>query len=376
MGCMSLQSVFAPAAVLYEAGKPLVIEEVEVRPPQAGEVRVRMKAAGVCHSDLHVMTGDLRMPEPIILGHEGAGIVEDIGPGVTTVQPGDHVIPIWRASCGRCEYCMSGKPALCDMGTAMRFTGLMPDGETRFRNRKGDSIRHYAGVSTFASLSTMPEAAVVPIPKEFPFYKAALIGCGVITGVGAVVYAAQVKPGSTVAVWGCGGIGLNVIQGARRMGARRVIAVDILSRKEGKARELGATDFIDATHADPVEVVKALTDGKGADFTFEAIGLTKPIEQAFDATRKGGTCVIAGISRGDARAAINVNQLVYAEKTLKGTLYGSARPRVDLLNLIAMHEAGDLMLDELLTRTWPLAEINEAYDALKNGELARGLIVW
>jgi Zn-dependent alcohol dehydrogenase len=198
----------------------------------------------------------------------------------------------------------------------------------------------------------------------------------VITGVGAVVYAAQVKPGSTVAVWGCGGIGLNVIQGARRMGARRVIAVDILSRKEGKARELGATDFIDATHADPVEVVKALTDGKGADFTFEAIGLTKPIEQAFDATRKGGTCVIAGISRGDARAAINVNQLVYAEKTLKGTLYGSARPRVDLLNLIAMHEAGDLMLDELLTRTWPLAEINEAYDALKNGELARGLIVW
>lgn len=366
----------ALAAVLYEAGKPLVLEEVEVQSPQAGEVTVRMKAAGVCHSDLHVMKGDLPMPSPIILGHEGAGIVEEVGPGVTSVQAGDSVIPIWRASCGRCDYCMNGKPALCDMGTAMRFTGLMPDGLTRFTNARGDSIRHYAGVSTFASISTMPEAAVVKIDSDFPLWKAALIGCGVITGVGAVVHAAGVRPGSTVAVFGCGGIGLNILQGARMVSARRIIAVDALASKESHARQFGATDFVDASAGDPVAAVKELTGGKGADYTFEAIGHPRVIEQAFDSTRKGGTCVVSGICRADARSAINVNQLVYAEKTLKGTLYGSARPRVDLLNLIDLHRSGHLMLDELLTRTYPLEQINEAYAALERGEVARSLIVW
>jgi NDMA-dependent alcohol dehydrogenase len=369
-------SYHAPAAVLYEAGKPLVIEDVEVQPPQANEVTVRMKAAGVCHSDLHVMKGDLPMPSPIILGHEGAGIVEEVGPGVTSVVVGDAVIPIWRASCGRCDYCMNGKPALCDMGTAMRFTGLMPDGLTRFKNQKGDSIRHYAGVSTFASISTMPEAAVVKIDSDFPLWKAALIGCGVITGVGAVVYAAAVKAGATVAVFGCGGIGLNILQGARMVSARKVIAVDTVASKEVCARQMGATDFIDASACDAVAAVKELTGGKGADYTFEAIGHPKVIEQAFDSTRKGGTCVVSGICRADARAAINVNQLVYAEKTLKGTLYGSARPRIDLLNLIELHRSGHLMLDELLTRTYPLEQINEAYEALERGEVARSLIVW
>jgi NDMA-dependent alcohol dehydrogenase len=366
----------ALAAVLYEAGKPMAIEEVEVLPPQAGEVTVRMKAAGVCHSDLHVMNGDLPMPAPIILGHEGAGVVEAVGPGVTSVQPGDSVIPIWRASCGRCDYCMNGRPALCDMGTAMRFTGLMPDGGTRFRNSKGDSIRHYAGVSTFASISTMPEAAVVKIDNEFPLWKAALIGCGVITGIGAVIYAANVRPGSTVAVFGCGGIGLNILQGAKMVSARQIIAVDTVADKESHARRFGATHFVNAGEGDAVQAIKDLTGGKGADYTFEAIGHPRVIEQAFDSTRKGGTCVVSGICRADARAAINVNQLVYAEKTLKGTLYGSARPRVDMLNLIEMHRAGSVMLDDLLTRTYPLEEINEAYGALERGEVARSLIVW
>lgn len=371
-----MSSTTALAAVLYEAGQPLAIEEVEVLPPQVGEVTVRMQAAGVCHSDLHVMKGDLPMPSPIILGHEGAGIIEAIGPGVTTVEPGDHVIPIWRASCGRCEYCLNGKPALCDMGTAMRFTGLMPDGNTRFRTKSGTSIRHYAGVSTFASVSTMPEAAVVKIDPDFPLWKAALIGCGVITGVGAVIYAANVKPGSTVAVFGCGGIGLNIIQGARLVGATQIIGVDVIASKEQHARNLGATHFIDSSNADPVQAIKDLTGGKGADYTFEAVGLPKPIEQAFDATRKGGTCVISGIARADARAAINVNQLVYAEKTLRGTLYGSARPRIDLIRLIELHRAGHINLDALLTRTYPLTQINEAYAALERGEVARSLIVW
>lgn len=376
IGRMPAAAIQARAAVLYEPGKPLRIETVEVLPPRAGEVMVRMKAAGVCHSDLHVMKGDLSMPMPIILGHEGSGVVEAVGEGVKSVAVGDHVIPIWRASCGQCEYCLGGKPALCDMGTRMRFEGVMPDGTMRFRNSGGGFIRHYAGVSTFASVSTMPEAAVVKIPADVSFEKAALLGCGVITGVGAVASAAKIQPGCVVAVFGVGGIGLNIVQGARLMSARRIIAVDIHASKEAKARQLGATHFVNASDCDPVQAIKELTGGRGADYTFEAVGLTKPIEQAYDSTRKGGTCVIAGITRADARAQINVNQLVYAEKTLKGTLYGSMRPRVDLLTLIDMHREGTLMLDELLTRTWSLDEINEAYAALERGEVARTLIAY
>ncbi|MBX7209218.1 MAG: Zn-dependent alcohol dehydrogenase [Verrucomicrobiaceae bacterium] len=373
---MSAQTITARAAVLYEAGKPLSIEEVQVEPPRKGEVLVRMKAAGVCHSDLHVMKGDLHMPMPIIPGHEGSGVIESVGEGVTSVAPGDHVIPVWRASCGQCEYCLAGRPALCDMGTKMRFEGVMPDGSMRFRNSAGAPIRHYAGVSTFATMATMPEAAVVKIPKDCSFEHAALIGCGVITGVGAVSDAAKIHPGCSVAVFGVGGIGLNIVQGARMMSARQIIAVDIHAGKEAKARELGATHFVNAAECDPVQAVKDLTGGKGVDHAFEAVGLTATIEQAYDSLKKGGTCVVAGISRADVRARINVNQLVYAEKTLKGTLYGSMRPRVDLLALIELHRVGKLALDPLLTRTWRLDEINEAYAALERGEVARTLIVF
>jgi S-(hydroxymethyl)glutathione dehydrogenase / alcohol dehydrogenase len=373
---MPADTITATAAVLYHAGKPLLIEEVQLQPPQKGEVLVRMKAAGVCHSDLHVMKGDLHMPMPIIPGHEGSGVIEAVGDGVTSVAVGDHIIPIWRASCGRCEYCMAGRPALCDMGTKMRFEGVMPDGTMRFRNKAGDPIRHYAGVSTFSTMSTMPEAAVVKIPKDCSFEHAALLGCGVITGVGAVTNAARIHPGCTVAVFGVGGIGLNIVQGARLMSARQIIAVDVHASKEAKAREMGATHFVNAAECDPVKAVKDLTGGNGVDYSFEAVGLAKPIEQAYDSLKKGGTCVIAGISRTDARAQINVNQLVYAEKTLKGTLYGSMRPRVDLLTLMDLHRAGKLMLDELLTRTYPIEEINDAYAALERGEVARTLIVY
>lgn len=364
------------AAVLYETGRPLVLEEILVSEPRVGEVLVRMQAAGVCHSDLHVMKGDLPMPVPIVLGHEGAGVVEAVGPGVSSVAPGDAVWPVWRSSCGRCHYCQNGRPALCELGTAMRFTGLMPDGETRFHTKTGTPIRHYAGVSTFSSLSTMPEAAVVKIDSGVPPWKAALVSCGVITGVGAVTHAARVVAGSSVAVFGSGGVGLNIIQGARLVGASRIIAVDPVASKERVARILGATHFVDSSVCDPVEAVRKITGGTGADYTFEAVGLPEPIEQAYDSLRKGGTCVVAGICRGDARARINVNQLVYAEKTLKGTLYGSMRPRIDLPRIVEMHQAGRLELDALLTRTWRLEEINEAYAALERGEVARGLIVW
>jgi S-(hydroxymethyl)glutathione dehydrogenase / alcohol dehydrogenase len=367
----------ALAAVLYESGRPLKLEEVEVLPPQRGEVTVRMKAAGVCHSDYHVMCGDLAMPLPIILGHEGAGVVEAVGEGVTSVVPGDHVILMWRGPCGRCEYCAKGRPALCDMGTAMRFNGTMPDGTLRFRNSEGQGIRHYAGVSAFSSAATMPEASVVKIDKAFPFTKAALIGCGVITGVGAVINAAEVHLGSTVAVFGAGGIGLNVVQGARLVGARQIIAVDVSEQKLADARVFGATDTVlAAPGGSAVEAVRALTGGQGVDYAFEAVGNADLIAQAFDATRKGGRCVVVGISRADARAPINVNQLVYAEKSLIGSLYGTTRPRQDLITLMQMHLSGGLMLDELITRTWRLEEINEAYETLVRGEVRRSLILW
>ncbi len=366
----------ARAAVLREPGKPLTIEEVEVLPPGVGEITVRMKAAGVCHSDYHVMCGDLAMPLPIILGHEGAGVVEAVGEGVTSLAVGDHVIPIWRTSCGICEYCANGRPALCDVGTAMRFTGLMPDGDTRFRSSSGESIRHYAGVSTFSELTTMPEASAVKIPADFDLKKAALIGCGVITGVGAVFNTAEVRLGATVAVIGCGGIGLNAVQGAAMAGATEIIAVDVHAKKLEDAARMGASQLVNAGETDPVEAIKALTGGLGADYTFEAIGLAPTIEQAYAATRKGGTCTVIGISPADMTASINVNQLVYAEKTLKGSLYGSTRPRIDLLKLIELHRHKRLLLDELLTRTYALDEINEAYSALTKGEVARSLIVY
>jgi S-(hydroxymethyl)glutathione dehydrogenase/alcohol dehydrogenase len=365
----------ALAAVLYQANEPLRLEQVEVLPPGPGEVRVRMQAAGVCHSDLHVMKGDLPMKMPIILGHEGAGIVEETGRGVTSVKPGDHVIPIWRMSCGQCYYCLGGRPALCDVGTAMRFTGLMPDGQTRFRNAAGESILHYAGVSTFSQLSTMPEGAVVKIPESVSFEHAALIGCGVITGFGAVMNATNVPAGSTVAVVGCGGIGLNIVQSARLAGATKIIAIDRVPAKLDYARTMGATHFINASEDEPVAAVKDLTGGLGVDNAFEAIGLAEAIEQAYDMTRKGGTCVVVGIAGPDARARINVNQLVYAEKTLRGSIYGSTRPRLDLLRLIELHECGMIDLDSLLTRTYPLSEINEAYAALERGEVARSLVL-
>jgi len=365
----------ARAAVLYEPHTPLRFESVTVLPPGRGEVQVRLHAAGVCHSDLHVMKGDQPMNMPIILGHEGSGVIEAVGEGVESVEPGDHVIPIWRMSCGTCEYCLGGRPALCDVGTAMRFTGRMPDGQTRFRGAAGQEILHYAGVSTFSELSTMPEGAVVKIPKDFPLEFAALIGCGVITGFGAVFNAADVTAGDSVAVFGCGGIGLNIVQSAHLAGASRIIAVDTHPKKLDYARRMGATEVVDVSGGDPVGAVLDLTGGLGVDFGFEAVGLPVTIEQAYDATRKGGTCVVVGIAPPAARAKINVNALVYSEKTLKGSIYGSTRPRIDLMRLIDLHRAGRLNLDELLTKTYPLSAINEAYADLEKGEVARSLVL-
>lgn len=363
------------AAVLFEAGKRLELHEVEVQPPKAGEVLVRMAAAGVCHSDLHVMTGHLFAPLPAVLGHEGSGIVEEIGPGVASLRPGDHVIPLWRLSCGECEYCTAGRPALCASGTAVRMTGCLPDGSTRFT--LGDTeLKHFAGVSSFSQYSVIPERALLKIPSDLPLDRAALFGCAVITGVGAVINAARVRPGSSVAVFGAGGIGLNAIQGARLAGAITVIAVDILGRKLEYARQFGATHTIDGSAEDPVARIRAVTGGRGVDYAFEAIGVPKVMRQAYDSLAKRGVAVIIGVTPMTTEVAVPIMSLVFEERVLTGSVYGSSRPRVDIPNLIALYRGGRLKLDELLTRTYPFEEINTAYAALERGEVARSVVMF
>jgi len=365
----------AKAAVLFEVGKRLEEHCVEVQSPRAGEVLVRMAAAGICHSDLHAMTGHLVASLPAILGHEGSGIVADVGPGVTSVKPGDHVIPLWRLSCGTCEYCSDGRPALCPEGTQIRMTGRLLDGSTRF-TLDGQEIKHFAGVSSFAEYSVIPARAVLKIPEDFPLDRAALLGCAVITGVGAVFNCARVRPGSSVAVFGAGGIGLNVIQGAAIAGAEKIIAVDILPNKLEFARQFGATHTINGSTANAVEQIRALTDGKGVEYAFEAIGLPATMRQAYDSLRKRGMAVVVGVTPMTAEVSVPVMSLVYEERILTGSVYGSSRPSIDIPKLIALYRTGKLKLDELLTRRYPFAQINEAYDALERGEVARSIVTF
>ena len=365
----------AKAAVLFEVGQRLQIRDVEVQAPRAGEVLVRMAAAGICHSDLHAMTGHLVASLPAILGHEGSGIVADVGPGVTSVKPGDHVIPLWRLSCGTCEYCSDGRPALCPEGTQIRMTGRLLDGTTRF-TLDGQEIKHFAGVSSFAEYSVIPARAVLKIPEDFPLDRAALLGCAVITGVGAVFNCARVRPGSSVAVFGAGGIGLNIIQGAAIAGAEKIIAVDILPNKLEFARQFGATHTINGSTANAVEQIRALTDGKGVEYAFEAIGLPATMRQAYDSLRKRGMAVVVGVTPMTAEVSVPVMSLVYEERILTGSVYGSSRPSIDIPKLIALYRSGKLKLDELLTRRYPFAQINEAYDALERGEVARSIVTF
>lgn len=363
------------AAVLFEVGKPLEIHEVDVAAPRAGEVLVRIAAGGVCHSDLHVMTGHLSAPLPAILGHEGAGVVADVGPGVTSVRAGDHVIPLWRVSCGECEHCTGGRPALCAAGLEVRRTGRLLDGTSRF-SLDGKEIKHFNGVSTFSAYSVVPERAVLRIPDDLPLDRAALLGCAVITGVGAVVNCARVRPGSSVAVIGTGGVGLNAVQGAALAGAERIIAVDLLDRKLEFARQFGATHTVNASTADPVAAVRELTGGRGVDYAFEVIGLPKTMRQAYDCLAKRGMAVVVGVSPFTAEVSVPVMSLVFEERVLTGSIYGSARPRHDIPKLIDLYRAGKLKLDELLTRTYPFKDINEAYAALERGEVARSVVVF
>ncbi len=363
------------AAVLFEVGQKLEVCEVDVADPQPGEVRVRMVAGGVCHSDLHVMTGHLVAPVPAVLGHEGAGVVHDVGAGVTSVKPGDHVIPLWRLSCGECEYCTGGRPALCAIGTEIRWSGRLADGTSRF-SLDGRELKHFAGVSTFSNYTVVPEKAILKIPADIPLERAALLGCAVITGVGAVINASQVRPGRTVAVFGTGGVGVNVVQGAVLAGAEKIIAVDLMASRLEEARNFGATHLVNPADGDPVEQIRALTGGRGVDYSFEVIGLPLTMRQSYDCLAKRGVAMIVGITPTTAEVTVSSLSLVYEERVLTGSLYGSAAPKTDIPRLIDLYRAGSLKLDELLTRSYPLEEINEAYADLESGATLRSVVTF
>lgn len=361
-----------PAAVLYGLNQPFEIEELDLDPPGPGEALVEMAGGGICHSDWSVVTGTIAKPFPIVLGHEGSARVLETGPGVTLVKAGDPVVLSFIPECGSCHYCLSGRSQICD-GIVTWRGGLLADGTTRFKKR-GEAVHHFNGVSSFSRYAVVPERAAIPVDPRVPLDKAALIGCAVSTGVGAVIFTAKVTPGSTVAVIGAGGVGLNVIQGAHMVNASRIIAVDVVPGKLAMAREFGATDGVNARDTDAVKEVLELTGGRGVDYAFEAIGRPETMTQAFDMLGKSGTAVAIGIAPRDTPIQVHPQNLVYGERRLIGSMYGSTRPRADFARFVDLYLAGKLKLDQLITREWRLEEVNEAFRAMNDGEVARGVI--
>ena len=361
------------ASVMREQTQPLIVEDLDLERPRAGEVRVRMAASGVCHSCLHAFDGSWTgVPVPMVLGDEGAGVVEELGPGVDTLAVGDHVILSWAPTCGRCHYCVIGRPNLCERRLPGR--GVLLDGTTRMSLR-GTPVYQYGHVGTYASMSTVPESCAIPIDRRMPLELAALVGCSVMTGVGAVINTARVPAGAGMVVWGAGGVGLNVVQGGVLAAAHPIIAVDVNPAKLEHARALGATHGIDASQEDPVAAVRALTR-RGADYTFVAVGATKAVSQACDALAPGGECILIGVPETGASIPFDVRPFVTGERAVRGSSYGGARTREDLPRMVNLYLAGKLRIDELVTRRYGLEEANEAFRALAAGELARGLIVF
>ena len=355
------------AAVLYEVNKPLKIEEFELPETGADMIRVRLAAAGVCHSDWHVVKGDWPQHTiPCILGHEGAGVVEEVGSQIAGVNEGDHVILAWKRHCGHCEMCQKGFPNLCDLPP-------YDSGLPRFAGRT-ETMRRFVGMGTFSTSVLVPQDAVVPIGRDIPFAQAALIGCGVMTGVGAVINTAQVEPGSSVAIFGCGGVGLNCIQGAVLASAEPIIAVDIHDRKLEMAKEFGATHTINSSIENPVDLINQISDGLGVHYAFEAIGLvSEPFLQSIECTRKRGVTVFVGHAPVNTPIEMDARMLMH-EKSIIGCYYGSARTHVDFHRLIGLYRAGKLKLDELVSRTYPLEGVNDAFEALANGKVARSVL--
>ncbi len=360
------------APILYEQGKPLGVEEIELDPPKAGEVLVRMVASGVCHSCLHAADGSWAgTPTPMVLGDEGAGVVEAIGPGVQSVAVGDHVILSWAPSCGQCRYCVTGRPQLCEnRPKAWHLT----DGTVRMHWR-GGPVYHYGYVASFAPMSVVPESCAVPIRKDMPLDKAALIGCSVMTGAGAVLNTAKVPAGASLAVFGAGGIGLNAIQGGDIVGASPIIAVDTVDAKLEFARGFGASHTINARQEDPVEAIKRLTK-RGADYTVVAVGDVRAARQAYEALAPGGTCVMIGLPATGQMLELNAGAIAPSERRLVGSLYGSASVKADFPRMVELYMAGKLKIDQLITHRYGIDGVNEAFRALAAGEVARGIITF
>ncbi|MFQ1998855.1 S-(hydroxymethyl)glutathione dehydrogenase/class III alcohol dehydrogenase [Aeromonas veronii] len=370
-----VKSIKCKAAIAWGPGQPLSIEEVEVMPPQAGEVRVRIVATGVCHTDAFTLSGE--DPEgvfPCILGHEGGGIVESVGEGVTSVKVGDHVIPLYTPECGECKFCKSGKTNLCQKIRATQGKGLMPDGTTRF-SKDGQPIYHYMGTSTFSEYTVLPEISIAKVDPAAPLEEVCLLGCGVTTGIGAVMNTAKVKEGESVAIFGLGGIGLSAVIGARLAKAGRIIAIDINESKFELARKLGATDCINPNDYDkPIqEVIVELTDG-GVDFSFECIGNVKVMRAALECCHKGwGESVIIGVAGAGQEISTRPFQLVTG-RVWRGSAFGGVRGRSELPSYVQRYMQGEFRLDDFITHTMPLEQINEAFELMHQGKSIRTVI--
>ncbi|MEL6323657.1 MAG: S-(hydroxymethyl)glutathione dehydrogenase/class III alcohol dehydrogenase [Pseudomonadota bacterium] len=365
------------AAVAFKAGDPLEICEVDLEGPKAGEVLVEIKATGVCHTDEFTRSGaDPEGAFPAILGHEGAGIVLEIGAGVTSVAPGDHVIPLYTPECRECDYCLHPKTNLCQKVRATQGQGLMPDGTSRF-SYKGEPILHYMGTSTFANHTVLPEIALAKVRKDAPFDKICYIGCGVTTGVGAVMFTAKVEPNTTGVVFGLGGIGLNVIQGLKLVGARQIVGVDINPAREAHARRFGMTDFVNPNEIDG-DLVGHLVEltGGGADYSFECIGNVEVMRAALECCHKGwGESVVIGVAPAGAEISTRPFQLVTG-RVWRGSAFGGARGRTDVPKIVDMYMDGRIDIDSLITHTMPLEEINTAFDLMHRGESIRSVVLY
>ncbi|MDH3674219.1 MAG: Zn-dependent alcohol dehydrogenase [Anaerolineae bacterium] len=357
------------AAVCFEFGQPLVVEEIELDPPRTGEVRVKLAACAICHSDIHYMEGAWGGSLPAVFGHEAAGVVEEVGLHVTGARPGDHVVVSLIRSCGRCYFCVRGNPTLCETKVAL-------DKESRLHTKAGHVLHQGLRTAAFAEYVVVEESQVVRIPAEMPLDRASLLACGVITGFGAVVNTAQISSGSTVVVIGTGGVGLNSIQGAYLSGAQVIIAVDLVNSKLEAAAAFGATHTINPTEADMAEVVRSLTQGRGVDYVFVTVGSGKAIEQGLGLLRPAGTLVIVGMPASGVKIEIEAVDVAGASQRILGSKMGSARLAVDVPILVDLYQQGRLKLDELITARYPLAEINEAIVAVKRGDALRNVIVF
>ena len=360
------------AAVLWNFDEPLKIDALTLKAPREDEVVVRLAASGVCHSDLSVLQMKIPAPPPLVLGHEGAGIVEEVGKGVVGLKPGDHVILSWVENCGKCHYCRNGTEHLCDTGIRAAIKGK----EAVFE-KDGVDVSRFAGVGSFAERTVVRASACIKIRDDMPLDRACLVGCGVMTGVGAAVNTARIRPGETVAVFGCGGVGLNVIQGAALCGASRIVAVDLVESKLALARQFGATDVVNGKSVeDPVEAIRDLTGKIGVDYAFEVIGAPAVIQQAFRAVKRGGKAVVVGVPRMGDEVAIQGWSLGLEEKSLLGSLYGSASVKRDFPRLVELYMQKRIKIDELISRRIGLEQVNEAFAAMESGEVARSVIVY